>query len=88
MNAEIIAVFAEFGLEEVQSSEIAALIDLCEKSGLDPESLGDKWMQWNLNSRAKKMSDVVTGELIARFSRESKLMMKRPKPMVCLPIVM
>jgi len=78
---EIAAVFGEYGLEQNQQNELAALVELSDRTGLDPETLSDKWMQWKLNSKQKIIeNDVITLELISRFSREAKLSNKRPKP--------
>mgnify|MGYP000478719740 CR=1 FL=1 len=77
---EVAGVFADYGLEACQSAEISALVEMCEKSGMDAESLGDKWMQWKLNKRIN--SEVVTGDLISRFGREAKLMIIKRKPVV------
>ena len=79
---EILVAFEDYGLENGQKNEIAYLLDLCLKSGLDAEALGDKYMQWKLNT--KKIEDIITMDYLKRFEREAKLLsFKRPpKPMV------
>lgn len=81
---EVLEAFEDYGLENGQKNEIAHLVDLCQRAGMDAEALGDKYMQWKLNN--KRVEDVITIEYLKRFEREAKILnFKRPpKPMVNL----